>query len=156
MIKQLIYMMFRRFSRNPLFSGVMLANLTIGFATFILLSQFLSGMLSYDKHNEKYDRIYRVQLFQDQKENVQRHSWSIPAALSRNDLTRIPEIEKIALMHDAGDNNKNGIFLSPDKENQFLVRYGYFADQTVFDIFTFRFISGQPENALTKPNSIVL
>jgi len=156
MIQQVINMMFRRFFRNPLFSGITLANLTIGFATFILLMQFLSGMFTWDVHNEKYDRIYRVQLFQDQEENVTTHSSSITAALSRNDLPRVPEIEKIVLMHDVGDNNKNGIFLSADKKNQFLIRYGYYADQTVFDIFTFHFLSGDPDNALTRPNSIVL
>lgn len=156
MYRQTFYMLIRRFLRNPLFSGITLANLAVGFATFILLGQFLSGMLNYDKHNEKYDRIYRVQLFQDQQENIQRHSWSIPAALSRNELSRIPEIEKVALMHDVGDNNKNGVFLSPDKESQFLVRYGYYADQSILDIFTFHFISGDPVNALTRPNTIIL
>ena len=55
-----------------------------------------------------------------------------------------------------GDNNKNGVFLSVDKKNQFLTRYGYYADQSVFDIFTFRFLEGDPQNALVEPYSIVL
>ena len=59
-------------------------------------------------------------------------------------------------MHDVGDNNKNGVFLSVNKKDQLLVRYGYYADESVFDIFTFRFIEGDPHNALTKPFSIVL
>ena len=156
MFQQSLYMLIRRFAKDPVFSIINLANLTLGFATFILLSQFINGMLNWDKHNEHFDRIYRVQLFQDQKENVMSHSSSITAALSRNELTRIPEVEKIVLMHDVGDNNKNGIFLSADKTQQFLIRYGYFADQSVFDIFTFNFISGDQQQALTKPNSIVL
>jgi putative ABC transport system permease protein len=47
-------------------------------------------------------------------------------------------------------------FLSIDKNNQFLSRFGYYADQSVFDIFTFKFIEGDSNQALTRPYSIVL
>jgi putative ABC transport system permease protein len=156
MLTQLIHSLVRRFFKDPLFSLINLTNLIFGFATFILLSQFISSQLSYDKHNANYDRIYRVQLFMDEKENKILHSSSITAALSRHNLPDLPEIEKIVLMHDVGNNNKNGIFLSADKKNQFLTRWGYFADQTVFDIFTFNFIEGDPYRTLTQPYSIVL
>jgi putative ABC transport system permease protein len=156
MITQTFYMFFRRLSKDSLFAFINLANLVVGFATFILLSQFISGQFNYDKHHVNYDRIYRVQLFQDQKENRIRHSSSITAALSRHELTKLPEIEKITLMHDVGDNNKNGVFLSIDKKIKFLIRYGFYADASVFEIFTFRFLEGDPENALGQPFSIVL
>ena len=92
----------------------------------------------------------------DQQENVNKHTWSVTAALSRQNLPGIPEIEKIALMHDVGDNNKNGVFLSKDRKDQVLVRYGYFADPTVFDIFSYTFIEGNSGDALREPFSIVL
>ena len=153
---QSLSIIFRRFYKDPVFSIVTLMSLTIGFAAFVLLGQFMSGILSWDKYNVNYDRIYRVQLFQSQKENAVKHSSSITAALSRHDLVNLPEVEKIVLMHDVGDNNKDGAFLSVDKKNQFLTRYGYYADQSVFDVFTFHFQEGNPENALTRPFSIVL
>jgi putative ABC transport system permease protein len=156
MFKQSLYILFRRFGKDPVFSLITLMNLTVGFATFILISQFISGMLNYDKHNVNYDRIYRVQMFQDQPENRIKHSSSITAALSRHELVNQPEIEKIALLHDVGDNNKSGVFLSPDKKNEFLTRYGYYADPTAFEIFTFHFIEGDAHDALKQPGSIVL
>jgi putative ABC transport system permease protein len=156
MISQTFYMFFRRFSKDSLFAFINLANLIVGFATFILLSQFISGQFNYDRHHVNYERIYRVQLFQDQKENRVRHSSSITAALSRHELPKLPEIEKITLLHDVGDNNKNGVFLSIDKKNQFLTRYGFYADASVFEIFTFSFLEGSSQNALTQPFSIVL
>ena len=139
-----------------MFYFIILTNLAIGYATFILLSHFISGELSWDKHNTNYDRIYRLQLFMDQKENSVKHTWSVTAALSRNELAGLPEIEKVALIHDVGDNNKSGVFLSVDKTNQFLTRFGYFSDPSVFDIFTFRFIEGDQKLALEQPFSIVL
>jgi putative ABC transport system permease protein len=156
MIKHSISILLRRIARDKVLYFIILTNLAVGFAAFVLLSTFISDQFSYDKQNTKYDRIYRLQLFMDQKENTVKHSWSVTAALSRKDLVDLPEIEKIALIHDVGDNNKSGVFLSVDKKNQFLTRFGYFADQSVFDIFTFRFIEGDQAKALVQPFSIVL
>jgi putative ABC transport system permease protein len=156
MISQSVYMLLRRIYKEKLLYLIIFANLIIGYATFIVISQFISGTFMWDKYNTNYDRIYRLQLFMDQKENTIKHTWSVTAALSRKDLVDLPEIEKIALIHDVGDNNKSGVFLSVDKKKQFLSRFGYYADQTVFDIFTFKFIEGDPRQALTRPYSIVL
>ena len=156
MIKQFFTLAIRNLLKDKVFSFINLTNLVVGFATFILLTLFIIGQFSWDKQNIKYDHIYKVQLFVDQDVNVQKHQWSVPAALSRNDLLKIPEVEKIALLHDVGDNNKNGVFLSVDKKNQLLSRWGYFADPSIFDILTFDFLEGDPKTALLQPSSIVL
>jgi putative ABC transport system permease protein len=134
----------------------MFLNLIIGYAAFVVISQFIAGQFDYDRNNINYNRICRLQLFMDQPENTIKHTWSVTAALSRKDLRDIPEIEKIVLIHDVGDNNKSGVFLSVDRKNQFLTRYGYYADPSVFDVFTFRFLEGDPTQALSQPYSIVL
>jgi putative ABC transport system permease protein len=156
MLVQSFHILARRFRKDPVFSLATLLGLTLGFASFILLGQFINSMLSYDTYNENYERIYRVQFLMNQQENRFHHSASITAALSRHDLQGLPEIEEIALMHDVGDNNKDGIFLSADKKTEFLTRWGYYADPSVFRIFTFKFLEGYPEKALSKPFTIVL
>ncbi|MGC1389965.1 MAG: FtsX-like permease family protein [Bacteroidales bacterium] len=156
MFRQALYTLLRRIAKDKVLYLIIITNLAVGFAAFVVLTQFITDQFSYDKFNTRYDRIYRLQLFMDQKENSEKHTWSVTAALSRKDLVDLPEIEKICLMHDVGDNNKSGIFLSVDKKNQFLIRYGYYADQTVFDIFTLKFIEGDPKQALVQPMSIVL
>jgi putative ABC transport system permease protein len=153
---QSFLILLRRLTKEKVFYFIVLTNLAVGYATFGILSQYISGEFSWDKQNTNYDRIYRVQLFMDQKENSITHTWSVTAALSRKDLVDLPEIEKIVLMHDVGDNNKNGVFLSIDKKNQLLTRYGYYSDQTVFDTFTFSFLEGDQQQALVRPYSIVL
>lgn len=156
MLTQSFTILIRRFRKDPVFSLATLLGLTLGFASFMLMGQFINTMLSYDRNNINYDRIYRLQLFMDQKENRITHSSSVTAALSRHDLKSLPEIEEIALLHDVGDNNKNGVFLSADKKTEFITRWGYFADPSVFRIFTFNFISGDPGQALSQPFTIVL
>jgi putative ABC transport system permease protein len=156
MLTQSLVLFIRNLLKDKVFTLINITNLVVGFTTFILISQFIDEELHWDTHNQHYKRIYRVQLFMDQEENVVKHSSSVTAALSRHDLVNLPEIDKIVLIHDVGDNNKDGVFLSPDKKNQFLTRYGYYADQTVFDVFTFRFLEGDMSKALAQPNSIVL
>lgn len=156
MILQYFNILLRRITKDRVFYMIILSNLAIGFAVFILLSQFINGELTWDKQNINYDRIYRLQLFMDQQQNTVKHTWSVPPALSRHELSGLPEVEKIALLHDVGDNNKSGVFLSPDKKNQFMTRYGYYADQSIFDIMTFTFTEGDPQKALIQPYSIVL
>lgn len=156
MIKQFFTLAIRNILKDKIFSLINFTNLVIGFATFMLVALVINEELSWDKGNENYDRIYRLQLFMDQPENTTQHTWSVTAALSRHELLNQPEIEKVALLHDVSDNNMEGVFLSPDKKNQFLIRYGYFCDQTIFDIFTFKFLEGDIRQALTQPNSTAL
>lgn len=156
MIKQFITIAIRNILKDKILSSINFINLVAGFVTFILISLFVYSELTWDKHNKHYDRIYRVQLFMDQAENVIKHTWSVTAALSRHELTTIPEIEKITLIHDVGDNNKDGIFLSVDKKNQLKVRWGFYCDPSTFDIFSFNFLEGDPATALEEPYSLVL
>lgn len=156
MIKLLFTIAVRNFLKDKVLSVINLANLAIGFAAFILISLYIHAEYSWDKHNANYDRIYRLQMFMDQPENVIKHSWSVTPALGRNDIPRLSEVEKVALIHDVGDNNKNGVFLSVDKKNEFFCRFGYYADPEIFDIITFKFLVGLPEEALVKSYSILL
>jgi len=156
MIKQFFTLAIRNILKDKIFSLINFTNLVVGFATFILVALVINVELSWDKQNEHYDRIYRLQLFMDEPASTTQHTWSVTAALSRHELLNQPEIEKIALLHDVSDNNMEGVFLSPDKKNQFLIRYGYYSDQTIFDIFTFKFLEGDIHQALTQPYSIAL
>lgn len=156
MFKQFFTLAIRNILKDKIFSLINFTNLIIGFATFILVTLIINEELSWDKGNEHYDRIYRLQLFMDEPASSTQHTWSVTAALSRHELLNQPEIEKVALLHDVSDNNMEGVFLSPDKKNQFLIRFGYFSDPTIFDIFTFKFLEGDMYQALTQPNSIVL
>ena len=156
MIKQFFTLAIRNILKDKIFSLINFTNLVVGFATFILVALVINVELSWDKQNEHYDRIYRLQLFMDEPASTTQHTWSVTAALSRHELLNQREIEKVALLHDVSDNNMEGVFLSPDKKNQFLIRFGYFSDQTIFDIFTFKFLEGDIRQALTQPYTIAL
>jgi len=153
---QFFTIFFRRRLNNKLLSGINLLNLVAGYTAFVLLSLFIQYNLNYDKHNLHYNRIYRLQMFMDVPQSVSKHTTSVTAALGRQDLPRLPEVEYTALVHNAGEGNLDGYFLSMDKSKPVLLKMGYFADPAIFNIFTFNFIEGSITNALSEPNTIVL
>ncbi len=70
MISQSLVLFLRNLLKDKIFTLINITNLVIGFATFILISQFIEMELNWDIHNINYNRIYRVQLFMDQQDNV--------------------------------------------------------------------------------------
>src|SRR4029079_4849410 len=73
---------------------------------------------------------------------------AIGAAIQKD----IPEIEKVVrLMPGWG-----GKFYVRNGDKRFIEENVYRADSSIFDVFTFRFINGNPKTALADLNSIVL
>lgn len=146
----------RRRMNNKLMAGISILNLTAGIIAFILISLFLQFHLNYDRHNRLYDRIFRLQIFSDVQFSPNPHSASVTAALARHELTELPEVERIALVHSAGDDNIDGYFFATDPASPVMLKQGWYSDSTIFDIFTFRFIEGSAARSLTEPHSLVL
>ncbi len=63
MLSQSLVLFLRNLLKDKIFTLINITNLVVGFATFILISQFIEMELNWDIHNVNYKRIYRVQLF---------------------------------------------------------------------------------------------
>lgn len=132
---------------NPLFSAINIIGLSIGLACCIIITLFVRYELSYDKHWDNAERIYRVtrDFFGN---NLKLAPVAPPIApLLKEDF---PEIEDIVRILDAG-----GVTLSRDdmkiREENIVV-----ADPNVFEFFNLEFVSGDPATALARPTDIVL
>jgi len=105
--------------------------------------------LSYDRFNENYDRIYRLQT-----DNYAKFSPIIGEYVK----TKVPEVENIARIVIIG-NGEEYISYSYPGSTEIPVQvqsYSYYADSTVFNVFTLPFIQGEPGSALKEPFSVVL
>jgi len=149
-------MFFRRRLNNKWMAGISMMNLTAGIIGFILISLFIQFHMNYDRHNRLYDRIYRLQIFSGVQFSPNPHSSSVTPALARHELTELPEVERIAVVHSAGDENIEGYFFAIDPSSPVMLKRGTYADPTIFDILTFHFIEGSAASALTEPHSLVL
>jgi putative ABC transport system permease protein len=144
----------RNFLKHRAYSAINILGLVIGFTAFIFISLYVQYETSWDRHNTKYDRIYRVQrqftkvLYAMDGNDISPHTRGLTAKLLEE---RYPEFEKILLIRE-----NSGKFLSSSSERSFYDEYGISADQWIFDIFSYHFLEGIQANGLSEPFTIVL
>jgi len=149
MLKNYFLVAIRHLKRQPGYALLNIVGLTIGIGSALLVLLYLNQELSFDKHHEKADRVYRIST--DFKEPDNAFRWaSTQAVLGRAVKEEIQEIEQYTRFAGGGDTR-----LAYDNIN-YIVEDLYLVDSTVFDIFTFNFIQGNKESSLNAPNSIVL
>ncbi|MBD2751585.1 ABC transporter permease [Spirosoma validum] len=149
MLRNHIKITIRTFWKNKLFSGLNVVGLGIGMAAVWLMVLYVVDELSYDRFHTNADRIVRVvQHIQWPGGNLNLAPTSAPfAAALKSDY---PDIEKtVRFNHEGG-----GLITFNDKKLD--VGNIFFTDPTVFDVFTFPFLYGDPGTSLRKPQSIVL
>ena len=149
MIKNFFISLYRNIVRNKFYSAINIIGLSVGIAaaTFILL--YVQDELSYDKYNEKYSRIYRIE--SDFTIGSKHDNFAIvPIPMGPALKIEFPEVEGFVRLFDVGS--------TPFRygEKQYYEDNFYFADSSIFDIFTYNFILGNPKNSLTEPRTIVL
>ncbi len=150
MIQNIIKITLRNFLKHKVYFLINIVGLSVGFTAFILISLFINFEFNWDKHNENFDRIYRVQRrFVKSDNETSPHNRAILAKLIDD---KYPEIEEVLLFYD----DDIGEFLTTSKIKNFFAEKGIYSDQVIFDIFSYEFINGDKENALIEPNSIVL
>jgi len=140
---------FRYIIRNKIQSVIQILSLTIGITAVILIGLYVDHELSYDKFNEKGGRIYRLEYgdFVSQQSAI---GHQIKENLSEvEDVVRIqrPITQNIKYISDRGKASERKIELKTKS---------LYCDSTVFAVFTFPFIQGDPKAALRDPFSVVL
>jgi putative ABC transport system permease protein len=143
---------FRIIIRNKIQSVIQVASLAIGITAILLIGLYVNHELSYDKFNEKLDRIFRLE-YGDAP--------GLPTAPGHLIKENISEVENVVRMVNwAGRESfmivdlKNG----DESTNKKYIKIPDFflCDSTIFEIFTFPLIQGDPKSALKLPFSVVL
>ena len=156
MIRNFFINIVRNIRHNKIFTIINLANLVIGFAVFILFSELIGYELNYDKFNENYEQIYRVQTRQEDSNPINFCTYS-PAAYRYHLMADVPEVEKVLLMREVSGGAKgSGQFFTLPDGSQLCELNGYWSENSIFDIFTINLKEGNKSNALTEPGTIAL
>ncbi len=139
----------RSLLKNKGFTIINIAGLALGLTTFLLILFYVMDELSYDRFNTKADRIYRVNA--DIKYGGSVASYAVtPPPLATALTGNFPEVERSARLLAAGDIRfKKGAEILQENKT-------VYADEGIFDIFSLSMIQGNPANALSEPNCIVL
>jgi len=150
MFKNYLKVAFRNLLRHKAYSLINIFGLAIGMSLCILVLIYVQDELSYDTFHEKSDRIYRIVQVEDHDGQIL-HYMRIGAGINYRMETDFPEaIEKTVRLLPAGE------VWTKFGDELFREERLYVADETFFDIFSFKFLDGDPKTALKEPNSIVL
>ena len=146
MFRNYLKVALRHIKRRKVYSFITILGLTIGMACFILIGLWVKDELSFDKFHEKKDRIYLI-LNRMQDGNA---DFNITYALGLALKAEYPEVEeacRVCLWFGSHVKYQDKIYAE---------RNIYLADPSFFKIFSFPFIKGNPETALSDRFSIVL
>lgn len=140
----------RSIMRNKLFSAINIVGLSVSMAVGLLMIAIIADIFSYDKFHEHHDRIYRITSQYQWLENKNdqgnaSNSMTVGKAMQEN----FPEVEKTAVLHTGfgGDLQFGETIVSLN---------GLWANESMFDVFSFSLLEGNPATALKQPFSIVL
>lgn len=149
MLKNLLRIAASNFKKDIWYSVLNILGLTIGITFSLFLIFYIRDELSFDRYNKKADRIFRiVSYIQERDKNT---NWTITQAPLAATLKKdYPEVEESARFL----SKERTLFRNGD--NNFYETGVYYADSSVFKIFTYPFLQGDPGTALTEPNSIVI
>jgi len=149
MIKNYLLSLYRNIIRNKFYSILNIVGLSVGIAAAIFILLYIQDELSYDKYNEKYERIYRIE--SDFTISGKHDQFAIvPTPMGPALQLEYPEVESFCRLYEAG----NTLFRSG--ENEYYEDYFYFCDSTIFEIFTYEMLQGDPKTCLTQPKTMVV
>ncbi len=149
MIRNYILTALRNIRKTKVYTFINIFGLSVGIASAVLILLFISSELSYDRFNDKADRIYRIYI----EANFEGSEFKGPSTCKPAGPVFTDEIPEVIN------------YTRLDPQSQTVVRYGdnkfvedhfVYADSGVFQIFSLHMFMGDPNTALKEPNTIVL
>lgn len=157
MLQNLLLTGFRNLWKQKRYALINLLGLATGIACFVLIGLYVRYQRSFDRFVPQVDRVYRV-VGKIEMEGQGEHSSSMVFGLGPTLYADHPElVERYCRWFDFQDPQhtlKVGDSLSTDR--MFTESGLYLVDSTVFELFGYPLVQGDPRTALTKPGSIVL
>ena len=149
MLKNYLKIALRNFQRHKGYSFINIAGFAIGMAVCLLILIYVRQELSYDKYHKDGDRVFRIaQDIQTQTSNRIFAPISPMVALTLK--AEFPQVEYAA----------RALTTSPRlvkrEETLFYEDRFMYADQELFDVLTIPLILGNPQEALTRPQTLVI
>ncbi len=150
MFRNYIKVALRNLFRNKIYSLINILGLAVGLTATILLFLYVQLELSYDKHFDEHEKIFRVLSHSsrsgEQEINMPITLYEVPSIVK----AKIPEVKNATKTsyysyHEVKLNGESKGFY-----------YGTLADSSFFRVFSFPAYSGDLTQALNEPNSVVL
>lgn len=140
---------FRVLLKNKFYSTINILGLALALTVATIIYLFVQSDLTYDKMHSKYEQIYRLEseyIINGEEDAYALSSQYLPPKLQ----DEYPEILNYVRFRGSGKT------LFQIGEKKFYENNFYYADSSLFSVFDYRLLEGNPETALDEPFSILL
>ena len=156
MIKTYIKLAFRSLLKNKTFSFINIFGLTVGLTSCLLIALYIYNELSYDTHHKTGETLYQIGTAST-VEGVMKRFATTPAPMAPAMQQEYPEVASWTRLMKAFEEDKTLLQHQDGNEvRSYYEHLGYFADSTFFRLFHYTFKEGNPNTALSRPNTVVL
>ena len=139
----------RTLIRNKVFSAINIVGLAMGLATCLLISLYVLDELSYDRYNEKANRIVRV-FFSGSMQGGTINEAHVMPPVAQTLKADYPEVEEATRLRATGSPS-----ITVD-DKTFRDETTAYVDSNFFQVFTLPLIQGDARTALLQPNTAVI
>lgn len=154
MFYKYITLSFRRLSRERLYSFIKISGLAVALCCTFLIYLYAIQELSYDKHNQYPDQLYRVIQLPTEGSEASPTA-TTPFPLRDRILIDYPHLFQTSARL-FNQRVPKVSFNYIDGNKQFNETRFFFADSTIFQIFKVEFIEGDSQSPLANPNGLVM
>jgi putative ABC transport system permease protein len=150
MFRNYIKIAFRNLWKNKVYSAINIFGLAVGLAICLLITLYIVDELSYDRYNEKAERIYRV------NSDIRFGGGDLHLAVASDPMGATlkkdyPQVEEYTRIYTSG--GPKLVKKGSDYINETAVAH---VDSTFFNVFTLPAITGETRTALNEPNTVVI
>ncbi|GAB2518498.1 ABC transporter permease [Spirosoma aerophilum] len=149
MLQSYVKIAWRNLARNRAFSAINIVGLALGLATCLLIMLFVLDELSYDRYNDKADRIVRV-VFHAVMNGGEINEANVMPPVAQMLKADYPEVDEATRIHTVG---APGITVGDKSFRDDQLAY---VDSNFLQVFTLPLIQGDAKTALIQPNTAVI
>jgi putative ABC transport system permease protein len=149
MIKNYFKIALRNFKQHKGYSSINLAGFAAGMACCLVILVYIRHELSYDRYHKDGERIYRIA--QDIRTRTANRVFAPISPMVATTLkAEYPQVENAARVLTTSSR------LVRREEKLFYEDRFMYADQELFEVMTIPFVQGNPKEALTRPQTLVI
>ena len=151
MIKNLFLVSFRNLLQNRSYTLLHIVGLTLGITSALFISLYVIDETGYDSFHTNKDRLFRIVTTVEEGGNEKHYS-----------SAQVPMAEELESKYTSVEHAvrfmrfNRELFDVPERNVKFYEEKFYYADPSVFEVFSFPIISGDPGTALIDINTAVL
>lgn len=136
----------RHLARHKTFSLINIGGLAVSLASCVFILYFVYDEFTYDRFHTNAGRIHRITQVFKTKEDTQNLLWTNQKLGPY--LKRVyPQVEEFVRIEDV-----DAVFKNTEKETEGIVK----TDASIFEVFTYPLLEGNPNTALKELHSIVI